>query len=40
LVFEPDRPLMLVTGEAIVPILPEINLPITAQQIFDWLPDR
>jgi Uma2 family endonuclease len=40
MVFEPDRPLALISGDAIVPVLANIDLQITAQQIFDGLGDR
>jgi Uma2 family endonuclease len=40
MVFEGDRPLKIVAGEAIVPVLPEMDLQLTAQQIFGWLPQR
>jgi Uma2 family endonuclease len=38
MVFEDDRPLRIIAGEAIVPVLPEIDWQVTAQQIFSWLP--
>lgn len=40
MVFWRDRPLTLVSGEKVVPVLPEIDLQITAKQIFDWLLPR
>jgi Uma2 family endonuclease len=40
MVFEVDRPLRIISGETIVPVLPGIILQITAQQIFSWLPQR
>lgn len=38
MVFWRDRPLTIISGSMIAPVLPEIDLQITAQQIFDWLP--
>jgi Uma2 family endonuclease len=38
MVLEVDRPFRMISGEAIVPVLPGIDLQITAQQIFSWLP--
>lgn len=40
MVFWSDRPLALISGETLVPVLPEIDLQITAKQIFDWLQPR
>jgi Uma2 family endonuclease len=40
MVFEGDRPLRMIRGEAIVPVLPGIGWLVTAQQIFDWLPQH
>ncbi|MCU0549122.1 MAG: Uma2 family endonuclease [Leptolyngbya sp. Prado105] len=37
MVFWSDRPLSIISKEMIVPVLPDINLQMTAQQIFDWL---
>ncbi|WP_346290341.1 Uma2 family endonuclease [Sphaerothrix gracilis] len=35
-----DRPLALLTGTDTMPVLPEINLILTAAQIFSWLPQK
>jgi Uma2 family endonuclease len=40
MVFWPDRPLAIISGASLVPVLPEIDLQLTAKQIFDWLPTR
>ena len=40
MVFWSDRPLAIISGETVVPVLPGVNLQITAKQIFDWLQPR
>jgi Uma2 family endonuclease len=40
MVFWHDRPFTIISGAMIVPVLSGINLQVTAQQIFDWLPHR
>ncbi|NJO41934.1 MAG: Uma2 family endonuclease [Cyanobacteria bacterium CRU_2_1] len=37
MVFWSDRPLAMISGDTIVPVLPGIDLQITAKRIFDWL---
>lgn len=37
MVFWRDRPLAIVSGVTFVPVLPGIDLPLTAKQIFSWL---
>jgi Uma2 family endonuclease len=36
LVFCPDRPLSIVRNQAILPVLPDMALALTAQQVFAW----
>ncbi len=40
MVFWSDRPLIIVSGRNQVPVLPDINLQLTAQDIFNWLRPR
>jgi Uma2 family endonuclease len=40
LAFLPDRPPLLLQGNVSVPVLPEIELVLTAEQIFGWLKMR
>lgn len=40
MVFWSDRPLAIISGETVVPVLPGVNLQMSAKQIFDWLQPR
>ena len=35
----PDRPLVLLRGDDVLPGLAEINLNLTVAQVFGWLPN-
>ena len=37
IVFWPDRPLALLTGRAVLPVLPDMTLALTVEQVFNWL---
>jgi Uma2 family endonuclease len=37
IVFLPDRPLSLLTGDALLPVLPHIPLELTVDRVFSWL---
>jgi Uma2 family endonuclease len=37
MVFQPHQPLLLLDGDRALPILPEMALPLTPNQIFGWL---
>lgn len=37
MMFWSDRPLAIISGETVVPVLPGTDLKMTAKQIFDWL---
>ncbi|MBE9031753.1 Uma2 family endonuclease [filamentous cyanobacterium LEGE 11480] len=38
MVFWPDRPLVLLRDDEVLPVLDAINLNLTVAQVFDWLP--
>lgn len=37
LIFLPDQPPVLIQGDQLLPVLPDIALPLTADQVFGWL---
>ncbi|MEB3338989.1 MAG: hypothetical protein VKJ46_16075 [Leptolyngbyaceae bacterium] len=37
MVFWSDRPLAFLTGQSVLPVLPEITLVLTVEQVFAWL---
>jgi hypothetical protein len=37
MVFWPDRPLAIVSGQRVLPVLPDMALTLTPEQVFAWV---